>query len=173
MMTCVVGNASPGAVDNASGVAAVLATAGSTGSLPLGVILTSAEELGLAGAKAWAASAVAGRQGPRIIINCDTLDGEGTMRCVVHRKEDAAVADELVALARREGFPATITRYTPGIMVDSAAFAARGIPAVTLSRVTLGTLGRIHTPRDTTERLNGQGAGLAAAVISAFIRTRA
>jgi hypothetical protein len=172
MVTCVVGNASPGAADNASGVAAVLAAAGSTGRSPLGVILTSAEELGLAGAKAWAAAAVAGGWTPGLVINCDTLDAEGTMRCVVHRREDAAAAGELVTLAMREGIPARVTRHTPGIMVDSAAFAARGIPAVTLSRVTLGTLGRIHTPRDRPDRLNGQGAEQAAALMSAFVRMR-
>lgn len=170
MVTCVVGNASPGAADNASGVAAVLSAAGSTGRSPLGVILTSAEELGLAGARAWAAAAVMSGNAPSLIINCDTLDGEGTMRCVVHRREDATVARELVTLARNEGFSAKMIRHTPGIMVDSAAFAARGIPAVTLSRVTSGTLGRIHTPRDTADRLSGQGAAQAAAVMSAFVR---
>ena len=148
----------------------MIAAAVSTSPSPLGVILTSAEELGLAGAKAWAASAALSGNTPGLVINCDTLDGEGTMRCVVHRSEDATVARELVTLARSEGFSAKITRHTPGIMVDSAAFAARGIPAVTLSRVTSGTLARIHTPRDTADRLNGQGAELAAAVMSAFAR---
>ncbi|HEX6250875.1 MAG TPA: M28 family peptidase [Gemmatimonadaceae bacterium] len=170
MVTCFVGNDSPGAADNASGVAAVLAAARSTGEAPLGVILTSAEELGLAGARAWAASAVTRGDAPRLVINCDTLDEEGPMRCVVHRREDVGVARDLITIAGNEGFSARITRHTPGIMVDSAAIAARGIPAVTLSRVTRGTLSRIHTARDTADRLSGEGAVQAAAVMAGFLR---
>ena len=55
VMASIVGARSVGALDNASGVAAVLRTAEL---LPrgaaIGVLLTSAEELGLAGARAWA-----------------------------------------------------------------------------------------------------------------------
>lgn len=169
MMGCVVGNTSPGAADNASGVAAVLAAAGGTDDEPLGVILTTAEELGLAGARAWAAPASADRLASRI-INCDTLDDEGVMRCVVHNKRDIGLVAELVAAGAAANVPIKVTRHTPGIMVDSAAFAARGIPAVTLSRVTFGTLRRIHTPRDTADRLVGRGMEQAAAVMSGFVR---
>ncbi|CAN5204679.1 hypothetical protein BH23GEM2_BH23GEM2_10450 [soil metagenome] len=174
MMICVVGNSSPGAADNASGVAAVLATASSTGKEPLGVVLTSAEELGLAGAKAWAVSAATdGRQAPRAIINCDTLDDEGVMRCVVHNRRDSGLVAELVAAGAAADIPVRVTRHTPGIMVDSAALAASGLPAVTLSRVTLSTLRRIHTSRDTADRLSGDGIEQAVALMSGFVREHA
>jgi hypothetical protein len=171
MMACVTGNASPGAVDNASGVVAVLSTAAGTAQSALGLVLTSAEELGLAGARAWAQSGVAAAgTRPRLIINCDTLDDEGVMRCVVHHRRDRGLAAELVAAGAAAGMAGGITRYMPGIMVDSAAFAACGLPAVTLSRATLSTLRRIHTSRDTADRLNGDGTGRVAAVMTGFIR---
>lgn len=174
MMACVVGNASPGAADNASGVMAVLSAAAGTDEKPLGVVLTSAEELGLAGAKAWAASDMeTGRRRLRLVINCDTLDDVGDVRCVVHKATDRAIAADLVAAGAAVEVPIRVTRHTPGIMVDSAALAARGIPAVTLSRVTLGTLQRIHTSRDTADRLSGSGIDRAAAAMTSFVRDHA
>lgn len=174
MMACVAGNASPGAADNASGVVAVLSAAATTEEKPLGVVLTSAEELGLAGARAWAASGMEGANGRlRLVINCDTLDDAGVMRCVVHRGRDRTAAAELVAAGSAAKVAISVTRHTPGIMVDSAALTAQGIPAVTLSRVTLGTLQRIHTSRDTADRLSGSGIEQAAAVLTRFVRDHA
>ncbi len=174
MMACVAGNASPGAADNASGVMAVLSAAAGTDEKPLGVVLTSAEELGLAGAKTWATGEMEAAGGRlRLVINCDTLDDAGVMRCVVHKGRDRAAAAELVATGSTVKVPITVTRHTPGIMVDSAALAAHGIPAVTLSRVTLGTLQRIHTSRDTADRLSGSGIEQAAAVMTSFVREHA
>jgi Zn-dependent M28 family amino/carboxypeptidase len=172
LMASTVGNDSPGAADNASGVAAVLRVAAETGDAPLGVLLTSAEELGLAGAKAWAAAnwPYGKRRRPYLILNCDTLDDEGILRCVRHRAEDDAVAREVVQMSQQSGMQARVTRVTPGIMVDSSAFAARSIPAVTLSRVTWRTLGRIHTARDDASRLRGSGVAQAAGVMAAMVR---
>src|ERR1700694_2341687 len=76
-MLCWVRNQSPGAVDNASGVAAVLLAAQALSSVrDLGVLITSGEELGLAGARVWASKA-----GPGIVaLNCDTVDDRGGWR---------------------------------------------------------------------------------------------
>src|SRR5438477_658657 len=53
-------NVSPGAVDNATGVvAAILAARSAESPKDLGVLITSGEELGLAGARVWAAGASA------------------------------------------------------------------------------------------------------------------
>jgi acetylornithine deacetylase/succinyl-diaminopimelate desuccinylase-like protein len=58
VMASTVGAHSDGAVDNASGVAAVLAAAAAVRpDAPFGVLISSAEELGLAGARAWAHTA--------------------------------------------------------------------------------------------------------------------
>ena len=75
VMASVVGARSNGAVDNASGVAAVLAAAVSVRpETMLGVLLPSAEELGLAGARAWARS-----ERPGTAINCDGVDDAGEL----------------------------------------------------------------------------------------------
>lgn len=175
LLASTIGNDSPGAVDNASGVAAVLQAAAETPGLPLGVVLTSAEELGLAGARAWARrkdGAAAAPVRPELVINCDTLDDGGTMRCVFHRRSERRHADEIRRRAGALGIGLKLMRRTPGILLDSASFSAAGYPAVTLSRVTLGTLGRIHTPRDTAGRLTGDGAAAAASMMAACIRAR-
>src|SRR4029077_14944104 len=55
LMLSVVGQRSDGALDNASGVAAALdAVSALSPALPIGVLITDAEELSLAGARAWA-----------------------------------------------------------------------------------------------------------------------
>jgi hypothetical protein len=62
----VVGNRSPGALDNASGVAAVIAAArGVPNDSDIGVLITDAEELGLAGAMSWARARAGGIGGDR------------------------------------------------------------------------------------------------------------
>lgn len=85
MLLSTVGNRSPGALDNASGVAAAMLTAVNTPpGQPVGVLLTSAEELGLAGAWAWVREQ-AGRHATRhrkYAINFDGLDDVGALTCM-------------------------------------------------------------------------------------------
>ena len=72
-MLSVVGSRSAGALDNASGVATVLETAASlSGALPIGVLITDAEELSLGGARAWARSRT-----PGVALNCDKMAVNG------------------------------------------------------------------------------------------------
>jgi hypothetical protein len=175
LLASTIGNDSPGAVDNASGVAAVLRAVAETPGRPIGVLLTSAEELGLAGARAWARNADGvsdNHSAPKMIINCDTLDDAGPMRCVYHRKAEDPLARELAQRAAGLGVRMKLTRRTPGILLDSVSLARAGLPAVTLSRVTFGTLARIHTSRDTADRLSGDGATQAAAIMAAAIEAR-
>ena len=156
----VVGARSPGALDNASGVATVLlAAARVPAGTPLGVLLTSAEELGLAGARAWASE-----RGPAVAINCDGVDDSGSLVCM----HDGRSADRLIEALRRAGGPALRVRVLlPGILTDSVALADAGWAAVTVSRGGLATLARIHRPGDTADRLSGEGIAAAATVIAA------
>jgi hypothetical protein len=152
-----VGAASPGALDNATGVAAVLLAAERIDPrVPLGVLLTSAEELGLAGARAWV------RDQPlrAPVINCDTVDDHGYLT-VMHshgRPERLIRAFERRAVRPR--------RVLPGILVDSIAFAEAGWEAVTVSRGTLTTLARVHRRADTAAALTGAGVDDAANAIA-------
>jgi Iap family predicted aminopeptidase len=152
-----VGARSSGALDNATGVATVLLVAQRVDrSLPLGVLITSAEELGLAGARAWVRA-----QGTKAqVVNCDTIDDHGYLT-IMHshgRPERLIRAFEQRAVRTRG--------VLPGILVDSVAFAEAGWDAVTVSRGTLGTLARVHRRADTAEKLTGRGVAEAADLIA-------
>ncbi len=151
LTACVTGRASPGALDNASGVAAVLSAAAM---LPAdgcwGVLLTSAEELGMAGARAWAARHPRSR-----VLNCDGVDDGGSVY-VLH---NGGEIDELVqVIAKASAGERLIVRRMPlGLLTDSSAFASAGWPAVTVSRGSYGSLARVHTRGDTLEAMDGRG----------------
>ena len=153
----------PGAVDNASGVAAVLGAAREfRGSL--GVVLTSAEELGLAGARRWSE-----RRAPGVAINVDTADDVGLLRCMVHGHRGAKLGAR-VASGHSEAPRLTVGRLVPGLLTDGVALAGAGWEAVTLSRGTLATLWRIHTPRDTVQRLTGDGSARMARLLVSVLK---
>jgi hypothetical protein len=163
---CFIGNKSPGAVDNASGVAAVLLAAQCPDApQSLGVLITSGEELGLGGAVAWA------RKAPEhvVILNCDTVDESGSYRCM-YSVQPMRVATAAEGAAKRLGMQLKLGKIIPGIMADSMAFSRWRWSAITLSRGTLATLARIHTRRDNSSRLTGEGAAHASLLLSAMAK---
>jgi hypothetical protein len=163
---CFVRNDSPGAVDNASGVVATILAALSGKVKDLGVVITSGEELGLAGARAWAASAK-----PCIrVVNCDTVDDAGSWRCMYTGTNPQSITSAANAVGAELAVPVRVGRLIPGILADSIAFADAGMEAVTLSRGTLSTLARIHTWRDNTTGLSGRGAADASVLLSALAK---
>ena len=166
-MFCFVRNDSPGALDNASGVATVLTALQSASAVQnLGVLITSGEELGLAGAREWATRATP----ELLVINCDTVDDAGGWRCMYNGARPAKIVAGAETIAARTGFKVAIGRMIPGILADSMAFADRGIESVTISRGTLSTLARIHTRRDTSNALTGSGVVEGAALLSALAK---
>jgi len=52
------------------------------------------------------------------------------------------------------GLRARVRRLPLGILTDSVPFARRGVPALTIGRLTWRTLRLIHTPRDTPDGLS-------------------
>ena len=164
-----VGARSPGALDNASGVATILAAAEGSGSERIGVCLTSAEELGLAGARAWVRQDRT--RGARIAINCDGVDDVGRTTCMHSgRRPDRLVASVLAAAART-GVKVRAHRLFPGVLTDGVALADAGWDVVTLSRGSARTLARIHTPRDSAKGLTGHGISEVAGVIIELLNT--
>lgn len=160
----VVGARSPGALDDASGVASVLsAAAGVPRERSLGVLLTSAEELGLAGARAWARA-----HAPGTAINIDGVDDVGAIRVSWSRPRPTALAAGVVEAARVEGERAAAAPLIPGILVDGVALADAGWVVVTISRGTWRTVARIHTRRDGLEHLRGGGVAAVARVVARF-----
>jgi hypothetical protein len=163
-LLCIVRDDSPGAVDNGSGVAAVLlALRQAPRDRPLGVLLTSAEELGLAGARAWADRVPPGKK----IVNCDTVDDSGVWLCM-HTGAKPPLSTRAETTARGLGLTLRTRRLIPGILADSVAFADRGLEAVTISRGSLATLARIHTRRDNSTALTGSGVADASTLLEAL-----
>jgi hypothetical protein len=160
-----VGSASPGAVDNASGVVTVLeAVERVPRTVPLGVLLTSAEELGLAGARAWARNRIAGTA-----INVDGVDDDGRTTFLHSSRSAPPVASSLGDAAVALGITHRIWRMLPGVLTDSIALADAGWNTVTVSRGGAHTLGRIHTPRDSVGQLRGTAIPATADVIAAAV----
>lgn len=155
-----VGVASAGALDNASGVVSVLAAVRILGlATPIGVVVTSAEEFGLAGARAWAERMPRG-----IAINCDGVDDRGNLT-ITAGIAGCSLLDDIGSTAVL-GQNIRIRRSLPGILLDSTAFADLGWAACTVSQGTLRSLARVHTGRDTLEKLSGAGIDGAANLIA-------
>jgi hypothetical protein len=163
-LLCFVGNKSRGALDNATGVAAVLLAARLISpEKPFSILITSGEELDLAGARAWG-KGTAGAP----MINCDTVDDVGAWRCMYGNRPHAiSIAAERVA--KKLGLPLRMGRVIPGIITDSLAFETAGLASVTLSRGTLRTLARLHTRGDNPERVSGAGAATAARLLAGMV----
>jgi hypothetical protein len=147
-----VGARSAGAVDDASGVVTVLrAAARLPREMQIGIVLTSAEELGMAGACAFAA-----RREHGVALNIDGVDDRGTVLCMIHSHAPRARTAVLRA-ARGLAMPVRIGPTIPGVLTDGVALANAGWDAVTLSRGTLATLSRIHRGADDLSALRGDG----------------
>jgi hypothetical protein len=159
VMASVVGARSPGALDNASGVAAVLAAAEELAEgAAVGILLPSAEELGLAGARAWARA-----HRPGFALNCDGVDDEGELT-IMHGSNPPT--DVIDAVQRAAAGGARVRRMPLGLLTDSVAFADCGWSAVTLSRGSLASLRRVHTPADSLATLRGTGVDELATVLA-------
>jgi hypothetical protein len=170
LLLCWSGNASPGALDNASGIAALIGVAArELASDDVAFLVTDAEELGLAGASAVARQLPAGIVG---IINMDGLDDDGSFYVIERfgwpRAQGAAphLAAALLASAHTLGYPAERRDLPFGMMVDHIRFIQAGIPALTIMRGTRRSLLRVHRPSDNLTHLTGAGATSAIALVS-------
>jgi hypothetical protein len=161
VVASLVGNDSPGAVDNASGVAAVLGAAEMlTESAAVGILLPSAEELGLAGARAWARARGRARG---IALNCDGVDDHGALTIMYSGMPPmdliGSIRDAAEGRARARRMPV-------GLLLDSVAFTDAGWRSVTLGHGTLATLRRVHTRGDSLAVLRGDAIPETARVLA-------
>lgn len=162
---------SAGAVDNASGVIAVLAAVEALGDRDdVGVLITGGEEFGMAGARVWSAGA------PRAtpFVNFDGIDNRGAYRVMVHRAgpdrdPGRALAEGIAAELRDADHPLRIGRLPPGVLVDGVVLARAGMPGVTVSRGDWSTLGVVHTHADVPERLDPVAAVRAGRAVAAAL----
>jgi Zn-dependent M28 family amino/carboxypeptidase len=157
-----VGAGTHGTLDNASGVATVLAAAELLAAdASVGILITDAEELALAGARAWSV----GRQ-PRIALNCDSVDDDGPLVVMHNAPAPERLLLAMAGVAREAGEPLRTMRLIPGILTDHVALASAGWTTLTLSRGTARTLRRIHTSHDTLATMRGDGIAGAARVLA-------
>lgn len=163
---CIVGNRSAGALDNATGAAALVGLARlEQGAPDVALLVTDAEELGLAGARAEAGSF------PDIeaVINLDGLDDRGPFRAVESRApfvgRVSALAQAFAESAAASGVDLRRSAGLPGLWLDHIPFARKGHQAVTIMRGTLASLARVHRPSDRVDRLDGTGAADTVALV--------
>jgi hypothetical protein len=160
LLFCWVENHSPGALDNASGVVALIGIAGRERTAgDVAFLVTDAEELGLAGARA-----IAG-QLPNVIgaINLDGLDDEGGFWIVERfgwpRKRGLAphLAAAMLRAADEQGLDARRRDLPFGILLDHIPLVQAGTPAISVLRGGLRSLRRVHRPDDDLDHLRGDG----------------
>jgi hypothetical protein len=141
-----------GARDNGTGIVAALTAAESSSDPRVGILITSAEEFGLVGARVFA------RLTPDLheaeFVNLDTLDQEGRLYIVSHDTAGARFARDLEATLGEVRLPVRRRRLPLGIFVDSAPLAKTRARCVTIGRLSWNTLRRIHTAADTPEGLS-------------------
>ncbi len=165
VMASVVGSESAGALDDGTGVVTVLLAAEALPhDMSIGVLLTSAEELGMAGARAFARL-----HAPAMAINVDGVDDHGSTITMRHGRA-ARVRVGLARAARAIGMTVTERGTLPGLLTDGVALADAGWSAVTVSRGGIGTLWRIHRAADNVSRLHGGGMHEIARLVSSAAR---
>jgi len=163
----------PGAADNASGVAAVLAIAEAWLAEPrpaddveLLVLLSGCEECGLLGAAAWADRHRADlRSLSTVFVNIDGV-GMGPPRYLGAEVPAAGlplraprwVLEQCASVAAEQELTDAGPHALPG-PTDALAFLARGLPAVTVVGFRDGfILPNYHTMRDTSDHMDFEAA---------------
>lgn len=173
LVFCWVDNRSPGTLDNASGVVTLLGVAEQQGEVgDVAFVITDAEELGLAGARA-----IAPTLPPSFgLINVDGVDDEGNFYVIERfgwpKKSGAAphLAAALLSAADQLQLPARRRDLPFGMLLDHIPVTQAGTPAVTLMRGTFASLRRVHLPSDNLDRMSGHGIQQAVHLISGALQ---
>ncbi len=175
------GNESPGAMDNASGLAVlgelarVLPADPALADARLTFVATGAEELGMAGAMRWiAAHERALDPAVTVFVNVDSVGvGRGLLALDTHgfAPDGRSVADHVRTAAREADVRVRLVPFLPGVGVDTMPIAARGFATVTLVGEVLGSASRrIHTREDTVEHLDPDALAAVARLVHALAR---
>jgi len=147
---CRVDNRSAGAVDNATALVTVLSVVDALpAETPVGVLFPDAEEFGLEGAHALVRER-ANLLADTAVVNLDGIDDRERTRVLLHRPGPVGTA---VAAA----LGVSPVRFLPAL-VDGRALATAARECITILRGDWRTARRVHTPRDTVDRLTLEGS---------------
>ncbi len=159
---------SPGAIDNASGVGLVLQLAEWLAARPdlaqrlrWTILLTTAEELALMGAAAFAQRHLGdlrqqAGQGGLYILNFDGIGVDGMLYLDAREQSQTSrLAQWVEQAARAQAVPLRQFNLV-GVLFDHMPFARRGLDAVTLTAIGPATW-TVHTARDTADQLHLRG----------------
>jgi Zn-dependent M28 family amino/carboxypeptidase len=173
-----VGNASRGAIDNASGVGLVLhlaecLTVGSEwrGKLCVKVLITGAEEWGVMGATAYVRAHAGELQrqagaGGLHILNFDGVGIRGQLRHVGAGR--GRLLDFVRAACRESGLAIRGFKFV-GALADHIPFAEEGLDA--LSLITMGRAAwSVHTRHDSADKLDAEGFRKAGEVAQGVVK---
>jgi hypothetical protein len=159
LIFCWTGNTSPGALDNGSGLATVLALAEAERDRDdVAFLITDAEELGLVGARS-----IARKLNPVFgVINIDGVDDDGPLYILEKfGMPPRHIAPHLVAsvlqAAHAMDLPAQRRNVPFGLMLDHLPMARAHLPAVTVMRGSFASLRRVHRPIDDVSHMSGAG----------------
>jgi aminopeptidase YwaD len=156
---------SPGANDNASGVATLMEAARVLAQTPLArtvqFVPFSGEELGLFGSSAFAADR---RQGVVAMINLDMVGWGERLMVGASPNRDGSVVETALAVARRLGIE--VNRFRAGGS-DHVSFERQGIPAVFFHR---GIDPAYHRPTDVPANVDPRHLEEAARLLVALIQ---
>lgn len=162
-----VNNHSPGALDNGSGLATILAVAEAEREHDdVAFLITDAEELGLVGARS-----IAYKLNPVFgVINVDGIDDDGTFYVLEKFGLPARhIAPHLVASLLQASadmnVPARRRNVPFGLLLDHLPLARARLPAVTLMRGSFRSLQRVHRPADNLDNMRGTGIDIAAQLL--------
>ena len=173
------GETVPGASDNATGVAAVLALVERLAADPLpGVdviaVLTGAEESGMGGMAAWM-EAEGGRLDPAttLVLGLDTLGAgepmvvtaEGPVWGVAYGDREIALADSAAASA---GLPAP-RHFRLGGWTDPVLARLAGLPTISLLSLKENAFTDYHLPTDTPDRVDWASVDACLALAAAVV----
>jgi hypothetical protein len=169
---CWASDDSPGALDNASGLATLIGVAERESARgDVAFLVTDAEELGLAGARA-----MSGQLPPVFgVINVDGLDDTGPFYVLERfgwppRGTAPHLALALLSAATALDVPTTRRDVPPGILLDHMPIVQAGTAAVTLMRGERSSMARVHRPGDDLSRLRGDGVVIGVDLVCAALR---
>ena len=153
------GEVHPGADDNASGTALVLGLAQAfvaTGGMPrtLVFVLFSGEEVGLLGSNHYTRHPVIPIEHTVAMLNFDMVGRMRDRRLIVGGVESGTGLRAIVTDAAARGSLALTVHDTPYAPSDQTAFYSAGVPVLYFST---DIHDDYHTPRDTADKINGQG----------------